>query len=284
MSDTATQHLAPLTPSERPNVSELSILLVGNSDRSEFRPARSALAAWGQVVGFPSAKSAADALNEGLVTADVIVVAQAFPGEFSHRAIDRLRRAAPLARLLGLLGSWCEGEMRTGKPWPGAVRVYWHQWLPRCSREFERIRQGESAAWGLPPTATEEERLLMASDWPPPQDGLIAIHTRLVAMHGWLSEALRRRGFSTVWLRPPHSARASDATAAVFDSSDCRDPQFSQLEDLATVLRPAPIIALLDFPRAEDRDRALSAGATAVVSKPLHLDDLFWQIDRLLER
>ena len=49
---------------------------------------------------------------------DVIVVAQAFPGQFSHQAIDRLRRLAPLARMVGLMGSWCEGEMRTGSPWP----------------------------------------------------------------------------------------------------------------------------------------------------------------------
>ncbi len=274
---------------EEPPVSEICILLVGDSDRSEFREARSALSKWGRVTSVPEVESAAAALSQRQVAADVIVVAQAFPGQFSHRAIDRLRRLAPLARVLGLLGSWCEGETRTGNPWPGAIRIYWHQWPPRCDRELGRIRRGESSAWGLPVTATEEEHLLLAADSPvPKQQGLIAICTRRLEMQDWLWAALRRRGCSTVWLWPPvrsegHIPRPPDgAAAAIFDGSDCRGRQLRQLEDLVAALRPAPVIALLDFPRIEDCNRALAAGAAAVVSKPLHLDDLFWQLDRLL--
>ena len=268
---------------EEPPVSEICILLVGDSDRSEFREARSALSRWGRVTSVPEVESAGAALSQGQVAADVIVVAQAFPGQFSHQAIERLRRLAPLARVLGRLGSWCEGETRTGKPWPGAIRIYWHQWPPRCDRELGRIRRGESSAWGLPVTATEEERLLLASDSPVPKpQGLIAIYTRRLEMEDWLSAALRRRGCPTVWLWPPHPSRVEGAAAAIFDGSDCRGRQLRQLEHLAAMLRPAPVIALLDFPRIEDCNRALGAGAAAVVSKPPHLEDLFWQLDRLL--
>jgi CheY-like chemotaxis protein len=264
-------------------VPEISILLVGDSDRSEFREACSALGRLGRVTEFPEAESAAAALTQHEVVADVIVVAQAFPGQFSHRAIDRLRRLAPLARVVGLLGSWCEGEMRTGKPWPGVIRIYWHQWPARCGQELGRMRRGESSDWGLPITAIEEERLLLAADSPmPKQQGLIAICTGPLEMQDWLSAAFRWRGYSTVWLRPPHPARVEGATAAIFDGSDCRGQELRQLEHLAAMLRPAPIIALLDFPRIEDRNRALAAGASAVVSKPLHLDDLFWQLDQVL--
>jgi len=38
----------------------------------------------------------------------------------------------------------------------------------------------------------------------------------------------------------------------------------------------------MDFPRIDDRSRALAAGARAVVSKPFLIEDLFWQIDRLV--
>jgi DNA-binding NarL/FixJ family response regulator len=302
-------------------VPEISILLVGDGDRSEFREAWSALQALGRVTGIVEAESAAAALAEGQVVADLIVVAQAFPGQFSHQAIDRLRRAAPLARVLGLLGSWCEGEMRTGKPWPGVIRSYWHQWVPRCDREVGRIRRGESSAWGLPATATEEERLLLAADCPAPKvkgegrgvrgEGLaargyplstidyplpmLAIYTGLAEMQDWLSAAFRCRGCTTVWLRPPtHSeghmvcppdreVRVEGAAVAIFDGSDCRGEELRQLEHLAATLRPAPTIALLDFPRIEDSNRALAAGAAAVVSKPLDLEDLFWHLDRLLQ-
>ena len=265
-------------------MSEISILLVGDCDRSEFTEARTVLGRMGRVTSFPEAESAASALNEADVAADVIVVAQAFPGEFSHAAIDRLRRLAPLARVLGLLGSWCEGEMRTGKPWPGAIRIYWHQWPPRCDQELGRMVRGESSAWGLPVTATEEERLLLGADRPvPKQQGLIAIYTQPLQMQEWLSAALRRCGCSTVWLRPPHPSRVEGAAAAIFDGSDCRGYELAQLEHLAAGFRPAPTIALLDFPRIDDCNRAMAAGAAAVVSKPLYLDDLFWQMDRLVQ-
>ena len=36
----------------------------------------------------------------------------------------------------------------------------------------------------------------------------------------------------------------------------------------------------MSFPRVEDRDRVLAAGAAALLSKPLLLDDLFWQLER----
>ena len=157
---------------------ELSILLVGDTGRPEFREASVALAAQGRVARFPTAEAAAAALSDGAVVPEVIVLAQAYPGQFSHEAVDRLRRAAPLARVLGLLGSWCEGEMRTGRPWPAAIRTYWHQWLPRCSRELECLARGECSAWGLPVTATEEERMLAGVDEPPLQrHGLIAIYS-----------------------------------------------------------------------------------------------------------
>lgn len=265
-------------------MSEISILLVGDGDRSEFREACSALRTWGRVTSVAEAEPAAVALSEGRLAADLIVVAQAFPGQFSHRAIDGLRRSAPLARVLGLLGSWCEGEMRTGEPWPGAIRIYWHQWPPRCQQELGRMQAGESSAWGLPMTASEEERLLLAADCPElKRQGLIAVHTPHLEMQDWLSDAFHRCGCSTVWLRPPHVVRVEGATAAIFDGSDCRGEELSQLEHLAATLRPAPTIALLDFPRVEDHHRVMAAGAAAVVSKPLQLDDLLWQLDRLLK-
>jgi CheY-like chemotaxis protein len=115
--------------------SNLSIFLLGDTDRTEFREAEACLQGCGSVHRFAKTAAAATALAEGQLVADAIVLAQAFPGQFSHQAVDRLRRLAPLTRVLGLMGSWCEGEMRTGSPWPGAVRTYWHQWPARCEPE-----------------------------------------------------------------------------------------------------------------------------------------------------
>ena len=141
-------------------MSTLSILLLGDSDRTEFRDARACLDCWAAVHEFAETDAAATALARAEIVPDVIVVAQAFPGQFSHQAIDGLRRLAPLARILGLMGSWCEGELRSGSPWPATMRAYWHQWPARCQREFRRLAEGRCSSWALPPTATEEERLL----------------------------------------------------------------------------------------------------------------------------
>jgi len=262
----------------------VSILLMGNVDRAEFHQARAVLDSWGRVVEVADVQSAATAINHGAIVPDVIVVAQSYPAQFSHGEIDRLRRLAPLARVLGLMGSWCEGEMRTGKPWPAAIRIYWHQWPPRCHLQLQRLQQGRCTEWGLPITATEEERLLLSAE-PRAADrqGLIAIHTSSSIMEDWLSAALRGRGYSTVWLRPPRLARVEGAAAAIFDGSHCRCREFDELKLLSATLTSAPIVALLDFPRIDDHRRALSAGAVAVLSKPLHIDDLYWQLDRVLD-
>lgn len=266
-------------------VSELSILLVGSAFRSEFRHARAAFHKLGRIVPATDVDAAVAALSDGHVVPDLIVIAQAHPGQFSPEAIDRLRALAPLARVLGLLGSWCEGEMRTGRPWPAAVRVYWHQWVPRCQQELGRLQDGVCSTWGLPATVSEEERLLALAERPlPRREGLIAISAARFDMHQWLSAACRRRGYSTIWLQTHRMARVDRATAAIFDATECLGEELRQLELLRRSVGPAPIIALLDFPRVGNCQRALAAGASAVLSKPLLLEDLFWQMDRLLDQ
>ena len=261
---------------------EISILLVGNTDRSEFREARAVLDESGRVVAAADVESALVVLAEGRIAPHLIVVAQAYPGQFSHAVVDRMRRLAPLARVLGLLGSWCEGETRSGQPWPAAIRVYWHQWEAYFRREIARVREGASSGWSLPITASEEERLLLFAQEPPVRrEGLIAISTPEFEMQDWLRAACRRRGYSSVWLLPQRPAQVEGATAAVFDGDDCRGHEAESLKSLAAALGPVPIIALLHFPRIDDRDRALAAGAKAVLSKPFLVEDLFWQIERV---
>ena len=132
-------------------------MLLGDADRREFCEARDRLTALGRVRRAGGVEEAAAILAGGGPPVDVIVIAQARPGEFSHDNVQRLRQIAPLARIVALLGSWCEGESRSGKPWPGVVRTYWHQWPARAERELRRLAAGECSAWALPPTATDEE-------------------------------------------------------------------------------------------------------------------------------
>ena len=60
-----------------------------------------------------------DAASVGSLPPELIVMAQSRPGVFSAQWIERLRRSAPLAGVVALLGTWCEGETRSGRPAPG---------------------------------------------------------------------------------------------------------------------------------------------------------------------
>jgi hypothetical protein len=320
---TARRHLPP-SPIPPPLSSHpLSILFLGDATRPEFQESRACLNAWGAVADFADPDAATTALAENRVSPDVVVIAQSFPGQVSHQVVDRLRRLAPLARVLGLMGSWCEGEMRSGSPWPAAPRTYWHQWPTRCSRQLRRLATGRSCSWALPPTATEEERLLAdaelgeaqlggtaglsssvrgnaeqaggieitagqassatlrrtvfsdsGADIPVCQGDLVVIHSPSREMAEWLSTACRERGLAAVWQRDPTFARVERASAGIFDSTGLNDDQCSALRRFAAALRPAPIVALLSFPRIEDHQRAVSAGASTVLSKPVTLEDL----------
>ncbi len=301
---------------------EIQILLVGDIHRTEFRESASCLKRLGVVEIAADVETARAALAQRRTTPEVIVVTQSFPGQFSHGAIDRLRRAAPLARIVGLMGSWCEGEMRSGRPWPATARLYWHQWPARCRRQFRCLAKGERCSFALPATATEEERLLADAvsplhqgegqrsevrgqravvsgqddtsnlksqinksiisnpepRTPNPSGGLVVVRCRSFETWDWLSRACRRRGLAAVWQRDDIVARVEGATAAIFDCADLNDDELDGLRRLSAALRPAPVVALMSFPRIEDHRRALSAGAAAVLSKPLLVDELFAEI------
>ena len=257
------------------------LLVVGNLDTAEFHEARTILAATGTAIEVPSVEAACEFLSGTAHAIDVIVVAEHYPGQHAPEAIDRLRQWAPLARIVRLLGSWCEGEGRTGRPWPGAIRIYWHQWVAQLAREAASLPTG-GGSWGLPATASEEERLLAVfksrfrsapAGWPSAGGEF--------AMQEWLCDACRRAGYTAIGMRPGGQWAAGPFTAAIFDADGFRDEQHEELRRFAAAVHPAPVVALLGFPRIEDCARAKSAGAAAVLSKPLLLEDLYWQLQGL---
>jgi DNA-binding NarL/FixJ family response regulator len=280
-----TQKAAELSTSARPPRHPLAILFLGNAQRAEFKEARRCLDDWGMILECANGDAAAALLAEGRIVPDLIVVAQTAPGQFAHEAIDRLRRLAPLARIVGLMGAWCEGEMRTGSPWPGSVRAYWHQWPAQCDRELDRLSRGTCGAWTLPITATEEERLLAtaAESWPH-RPGSIVLRSPSHEMADWLSAACQARGLSTIRLENPTGTKIDHVEAVLFDVADFHSTECEALQHWASAFRPAPVIALLSFPRIDDHCRAVASGAAIVLSKPLASADFDWALDQVKSR
>lgn len=262
----------------------LNILLIGDAERAEFRGAAESLAAAGTVARAGGPDAGAERIARQELLPDLIVVTASYPGEFAAEAIERLRRAVPLARIVALLGSWCEGEMRSGHPWPGVVRIYAHQWLPRFARELAQQAQGRGG-WSLPVTTTDEERLLAtAASGRLARPGLAAVHTAQPAMADFLMAACRGRGYAAVWLEPARPACVEGVVAVLFDATELGTVEEAALRRLAqppAAAATTPIIALLDFPRMADRQRAVAAGATAVLAKPFLIDDLWEAMEEM---
>ena len=213
---------------------------------------------------------------------ELIVIAQSHPGQFTQASVERLYRSVPLARLVTVLGGWCESETRSGHPWPGVLRMYWHQFPTRVDRDFLRGDRSVVPSWGLPRTSTDAERLLAES-----ATGTISAERRLVVIRAAgvtayqaLADALNAEGYATMWVPPGQRPFVCGQWAGIWDSVMLSADETFELAQFAQLLHPSPLIALANFPRLSDCRRLWSAGASAVLSKPLLLSDLFSLLSR----
>lgn len=261
----------------------MTVAVIGNPAVSEFQPALEVLRRYGVLAHFahPAEVSTAPI---GEPPPELVVVLQSRPDEFAWSEIARLLQTWPLARLVTVLSSWFEGEIRSGDPWPGAVRLYWHHAASRLERELQRQAENALSSWQLPVTATPAERVLAMADAPlPAWRGEVVVYSPDPLMSDWLARACRLAGATaTIWsdCQPP----ATQADAAVWDSGRDNDRLTADLCDFVGTLPGVPTVAVLNFPRSEDRERALACGAAEVVSKPLDVEDLLWALGRAAER
>jgi len=282
------------------------VLLVGDWAHRDFREAVDWLAVHAQptfaacVATGLSAMSLADAANRGESAAeragpeddgesapprlipDMIVVAQSRPGQIHPTEVERLHAASPLSRLVVLAGSWCEGELRSGRPCQGVIRILWHQWQPRLIPFLQPGSARIPEFWQMPRTANLDERLSCTVG---PRrlcrEGLVAIHADTYQIFAALSQECQAGGYATVWHVSDESVAAGGVVAAVADGISCDAPGIRFLQRIVACHRPAPVIALLDFVRRQDYDLAMSAGVRAVVAKPFLVHDLLWHLDVL---
>lgn len=255
-------------------MNRLTILLIAASERPEFAAARADLAELGALTVAADVPSARRIVSASPTLPDLIVLAQAYPGEHSDVELHALRCLAPMARVVVLLGSWCEGETRTGTPLPGVVRVYWHQWPVRGRREVAQLARGASCAWALPVTAGEEDRLLADAAVRSVGAGLALVYTHEDPQADWLLTAFRQAGYTARHIRTAAAARDAQPAAVVFDAAELGPAEQAELRLLAETTQRAPIVVLLQFPRLDDQERARAAGARAVRAKPVLVDEL----------
>jgi hypothetical protein len=242
------------------------VRLIGNADHTDFAESMSLLRAAARL------ESAHDALPE------LIVVAQTRQGEVSHREVKSIHQQYPLAGTIALLGSWCEGETRTGLPWPGVTRLYWYEFPTWWHRQLLRHTNGLCPDWAnqfssevFTPTICNSRGT--APLWPTVRNccGVILLSAQYSGTVDSLADVLSRAGFATV-----HQPRGNShpvvrgATAAIWEGGQLSVDETGDLSKFCQRLSHdgTPVIVLLDYPRHDAVARAYAAGASIVLGKP----------------
>ncbi len=253
----------------------MKIVVTGDWTHSDFVDVVNELSPQAQFGDF-------DALQQFVSAPDLLVLAQARRHQFSPLSVEKLIMRWPTTPAVHLLSSWCEGELRSGKPLPGWTRVYWHRWAVEFSRFVAAHQANRTSAWdrAIDPqckSAFDTGRL------PGGQCFEIGILAR------WNSEALMIEqmlqplghaiGRHDVDLPGDRSPKSVDAWLIIGDSCD------SWLERCITHAKQAGRRALkiivMGFPRRQEVDRLQKLGGRPirVLAKPFEVQ----QVQQLLQ-
>ena len=219
---------------------------------------------------------------------DLIVLAQARPDQVSAETVERLQATHPTTPIVALLGSWCEGGMRSDIPWPGVRRIYWHQWAGRFDQFSKNISDAGITIWHQPGTATDADDTLASTTASTVQDSnaLIAISAADQTQFEYLRDALDPHGWKSCWIERANcdADTIKEVSAICVDANSFTAELHSRLDWLDTIFAGKPTMLLLNFPRTQDVEAAAKRGIYEIVSKPFQLTDLKYAIEVVLSR
>jgi hypothetical protein len=263
-------------PSAAPPV----VWFVGPWGCAEFAVARPAIAD-AKFSDFSSPDAASAALAAGAPPPEVVLLAQPRPDCWPRSAVDALQAATPLARIVIVAGTWCEGEPRTGRPLVGAVRLYWHELPAWWRHSLARRERGFAPHWSQP-RGTKSLDSSDAGDASAMLAGqTIAVDAVDFALFETLAATLRPYGAAVVWA-PRGRGQREGASIGIFDGSQLDPAETTDLHRFCERFdrRPAPVIVLVDFPRNEHFDVLRELGACALLGKPYSIAALIGELVR----
>lgn len=248
------------------------VLAVGRWDQREFAEAIAKIPAAQEWSAFSTLDQACDQLVDCDRPPEVILLAQPLPGQYCDADIDHLQQLVPLTRIVIVAGTWCEGELRTGTPPAGTIRLYWYELAPWWQAALRRRDANRCPLWSLPLDHLQSGRCSMEFDEPLASSaGLsVLIDTADFAAFESLSAAL---GIFEMTCYRAQAVHAASSTAGIWDGGQLSKQELQRLENFCQRI-PGPNIALLDFPRVEHIQLAKAAGATAVFAKPYIVEEL----------
>jgi hypothetical protein len=255
-------------------MNKLDVLLIGDARRREFDAAVRWIRRNSRLTREGSVASAVAQIPSAAL--DLIVLVSARPGQFADADADRLRQRWPQARLLALLGSWCEGETRSGRPLRHVPRLYAHQWASRLAKEGAH-------GWLLPPAdAASEHWPTLAETAHSDRRALAVVYSTSASYAEGLADAVADAGYAAACLDVRTLGHLRGASVIIYDASPHPTTRVDEIATLRRRHAEAPLIALVSSPRIHEIAQLRVAGAAAVVSQPFLLGELIGQIDELI--
>ena len=196
---------------------------------------------------------------------ELVILAQSRPGEFLPSEVRELRQTWPKTLFVSLLGSWCEGEQRSGSPLPDVPRVYVSHWR-------QRVNPAELGSLRASLSNPEAEGL--AARPSPPQAPLVAIYAASDSYRDALADVLCQFECKVVSARIETDLRLEGADAVLWEVPSNQECRTGEIRDLRQRHRRASIIGLLTFPREHEAERLRKIGVDHILAQPFPLEDL----------
>ena len=96
-----------------------------------------------------------------------------------------------------------------------------------------------------------------------------------------LLDACQACGYHGLWLKQQTGASASGLDVVLWDLRDRELEDTTLVAGKKSALGDIPVIAIIGFPRPDDFEKARELGLAALISKPLEINDLAWQLRRV---
>jgi hypothetical protein len=259
--------LAATNYNETAIIPQATVLAIGPWHHGEFallQPSLNGASDWLRSKNYPDALTL---LSENEWSPEFILIAQPLPGDVSQCEIEQLRQAAPLAHIVIVAGSWCEGELRTGQPPEGVLRMYWHEfanwWPSRMQSDWSACLDGPFAARDAKPINQAKSSFL------------VAIHSPTFALFDAISSTLAVSGHSATWIRDV-SMLPAELDTGMWDGGQLDVQELADLKAFATEVqsRSGKLVVLLDFPRKQHFELLQELSCHAILGKPYIVEEL----------
>ena len=221
---------------------------------------------------------------------DLIVLAASRRDQLSPAWVESVRGKASPTPLVALLGTWCEGEQRSGEPWPGVQRIYWHQWQNRFAHFVRQLTSSEVCDWQLPATSNDAD---IAINFGSNQTTKIADRQSIIGVSAvsdihfqMIADALQTFKRDAYWIEQQDldASVIAKLSLVVVDADSWNPNVQARIESLRHDLKiDTPIVLLSNFPRQSDLTAVNAMGISEVVSKPFQLSDFALAIQRAAE-